>query len=202
MDSMVAFGRSMIQLMWVQICAGSKMNVRPLRPISVSAAKHEPLVIDWQANYERAMAGRSADIPRGSEESSIPLVPVQEAAPKKGRVPVKEAAEMLGVTVNTIVNWVKKGKISGEMVRQSQSGHGKARWMVDLDKMGDIVKADGFAKGDGRVYTVKAVHYSNRDGRWCPMGNFTTYAEAEKHMKMLAADDPTHAYTFEVVQMR
>lgn len=193
MNSMVAFGRSMIQLMWVQICAGSKMNVRPLRPASVPAAKHKPLVIDWQANYERAMAGRSADIPRGSEESSIPLVPVQDAAPKKGIVPVKEAAEILGVTVNTITNWVKKGKISGELVRIP--GHSREKWLVDPEE------ARRYKDGK-RVYTVKAVHHSNRSGRWCPMGEFKTYAEAEEHMKMLMADDPTHAYTFEVVQMR
>lgn len=200
MDSMVAFGRSMVQLMWVQICAESKMNVRPLRPTSVPAAKHEPLVIDWQANYERAMAGRSADIPRGSEESSIPLVPVQDV-PTSGRVTIREAASILHVSYNVIRRWIELGKVS--VVKEQRSHSKKPVQTMDIDELKQM--HDRYERGEedmDRVYTVKAVHKSAKGGRWCPMGKFSTYAEAEEHMKMLAADDPTHAYTFEVVQMR
>lgn len=133
-------------------------------------------------------------------ESTMPLIRVQDVSDKT-RVTIKDAADKTGVSTWTIHQYVATDQITYTETRNSR---GKLQYMVRPNEVREVWEARQKAKAglSTRQYTVKVVRKDDKRGRWCPYGRFSTYDAAERHMKMLMADDMCGVYTYEVVQMQ
>ena len=102
----------------------------------------------------------------------------------RSNIKALEKIEVNGLA--TIEDEIKKAKR-----QEAIAGIEKKLEQVELAIQTEIDNADIYLVEDEAI--IRDLEVKLRALRIC---------ESEEHMKMLAADDPTHAYTFEVVQMR
>lgn len=97
---------------------------------------------------------------------------VTEDSDKRALLSTGEAAQACGVSTQTIVNWIRQGKISAATT-------GGGRFRVHVDSLVEFMKASGFAVPKSLGGGPRLVYVVDDDAAWL--------AAAKRHLSSLAA---------------